>query len=231
MIKQAEIKIMKKEKRLKLSFWRAIDHYFIVLFFLFIPLITLYSIFEIYVTKTYDGVRTVQELMTATFPFIIPAIVFYFIQKRRLRFIEVQINYTDQEFNEAIKRTAKEYDWRIEYNNKSIFRAYKPWNWTGSWGEMITIIRDKEKLLLNSICDPDKMSSVVSFGWNKKNIQTFLKNLNDVKNGIPVKEIIEVSEKEWTFKRTIIRIFAYPVCIMFIGIGFYAIANPVNWKS
>ncbi|MDJ1497635.1 hypothetical protein QNI19_32145 [Cytophagaceae bacterium DM2B3-1] len=40
---------------------------------------------------------------------------------------------------------------------------------SGSWGERITILFDNNKVLVNSICDPDKHSSVVLFGGNEKN--------------------------------------------------------------
>jgi len=181
---------MKQTKRLKISRWQTLGHYFIVIFILLIPGFTLFSLFEIYITDTYDGVRTANELISTIWPWIIPAIAFYFIQKRRLRFREVKIDYTDQEFQEAIERTAKEYEWHIEFNNRNVFRAYRTWNWTGSWGESITItiIKDKDRLLLNSICDPNKMSSVVSFGWNKRNIDTFLKNIVDVKKEFQFKK-------------------------------------------
>ena len=225
------IEIMKQTKRLKLNRWQILDHYFIVIFILIIPIFTLFSLFEIYVTDSYDGVRTANELISTSFPWLIPAIVFYFLQKRRLRFREVKVEYSDQEFQGAIERTAKEYEWKIELNNKKIFRAYRPWNWTGSWGEMITIIKDTDRLLLNSICDPNKTSSVASFGWNKRNIDTFLKNLVDVKKDIPVQEKIEKPEKAWTFKKVVIRLLAYPFCLFLIGFGVYMIFNPVNWKS
>lgn len=226
-----QIDIMKRSKRLKLSRWQTLDHFFIVILILLIPGFTLFSLFEIYVTDTYDGVRTAEELISTACPWIVPAVVFYLIQKRRLRFREVKVEYTEQEFQEAIERTAKEYEWQIEFNDNKIFRAYRPWNWTGSWGEMITIIKDKDRLLLNSICDPNKWSSVASFGWNKRNIDTFLKNLVDVKKDIPVLEKKERPIKEWTFKKIIIRLFAYPFCLFLIGFGVYMIFNPVNWKS
>ena len=225
------IDIMKQQKRLKLSRWQILDHYFIVLFILLIPTFMLYSLFEIYITKTYDGVMTADEIISIAWPWIIPAIAFYFIQKRQLRFREIKIDFTEQEFQEAVQRTVKEYEWQIELNNKTIFRAYRPWNWTGSWGEMITIIKDKDRMFLNSICDPNKMSSVASFGWNKRNIVTFLKNLKEVKQDIPVQEKIEKPEKEWTFKKIVIRLFLYPFCLFLIGFGVYMIFNPVNWKT
>lgn len=225
------IDIMKQTKRLKLSRWQTLEHFFIVILILFIPGFTLFNLFEIYVTDSYDGVRTADELISTTWPWIIPAITFYFILKRGLRFREVKVEYSDQEFQEAIERTAKEYKWQIELNDNKIFRAYRPWNWTGSLGEMITIIKDKDRLLLNSICDPNKRSSVFSFGWNNRNIDTFLKNLVDVKKDIPVQLKIERPEKEWTLKKVIIRLIAYPFCLFLIGLGMYAIFNPVNLKS
>ena len=230
-MKKEWIDIMKQTKRLKLSRCQTLDHFFIVIFILFIPGFTLFNLFEIYVIDSYNGVKTADELISTAWPWIILAIAFYFIQKRRLRFKEVTVNYSDQEFREAIERTVKEYEWQIELNNQNIFRAYRPWNWTGSWGEMITIVKDNDQLLLNSICDPNKMSSIASFGWNKRNIDTFLKNLVDVKKDIPVQEKIEKPEKEWTLRKVVIRLFAYPFCLFLIGLGAYMIFNPVNWKS
>ncbi|MFZ7132259.1 MAG: hypothetical protein ACOWWR_07870, partial [Eubacteriales bacterium] len=57
------IENMKETQRLKLSFWQTVSHYFIVVFFILIPIFTLISVFEIYVTKTYDGVRSAGELL------------------------------------------------------------------------------------------------------------------------------------------------------------------------
>jgi len=38
------------------------------------------------------------------------------------------------------------------------------------WGERITIVFDNAQIHINSICDPSKMSSIISFGRNKKNV-------------------------------------------------------------
>ena len=219
------IKNMKETQRLKLSFWQTVSHYFVVVFILLIPIFTLISVFEIYVTKTYDGVRSAEELLRFSLPWIIPAIAFFFIQRFQLRFKKVTIDYTDEEFKEAVERTAKELEWTIEKNKKTYLRANGPWNWTGSWGEMITIIRLKDGLLTNSICDPDKWSSVASFGWNRRNIRTFIKNLNDVKNDIPVQVIEEKQENEWSLKRIGIRLLMYPLSAIIITAGLIAIYN------
>ncbi|GEM_PF-680957 len=230
-MKREWIDKMEQTKRLKLNRWQTFSHYLVVWFILAIPGLTLFSLFEIYVTDTYDGVRSAEELVSTAWPWIIPAVAFYFIQKRRLRFREVIVECSDEEFQDAIERTAKEYQWQIDLNDKRAFRAYRSWNWTGSWGEMITIIRDKDRLLLNSICNPNKRISVVSFGWNKRNIDTFLKNLADVQRGIPIREEIEIPRREWTFKRVVIRLLAYPFCLFLIGMGVYMVVKPINWKS
>lgn len=230
-MKSEWVDIMKRTKRLKLSRWDTITHYSIVFFFLLFPAFTLIDLIEIYITNSYEGVRTAEELISTTWPWIIPALAFYFIQKRRLRFKEVKVNYTDKEFQEAIEKTAIEYEWKIERNENTIFHAYRPWNWTASWGEMITIIKCKDRLLLNSICDPNSMYSVASYGWNKKNIRTFLTHLFESKDDSPSKTKIDVPAREWTLKMAIIRMFTYPFCIFLIGFGIDMILNPVNWKS
>jgi hypothetical protein len=174
--------LMKKTKRLKLTTIQTLTHYGIVLFLLFIVSLTAWSLIEIYITSTYTGVRTTDELIKASLPFLLLAIFFGFIQHRRLKFKEINVTFTDEQFQEAVKRTVKDLEWKIDSNNKTVLRAYRPWNWSGSWGEMVTIIKDKDSLLVNSICDPDRWSSIISYGWNRKNIQTFLRNLTDVLN-------------------------------------------------
>jgi uncharacterized membrane protein (GlpM family) len=165
------IKIMKESQRLKLSFWQIISHYFIVIFILLIPTFTLISVFEIYVTKTYDGVRSAEELLKFSLPWIIPGIAFFFIQRHQLRFKRIRLDYTDDEFKEAVERTIKELEWVIDKNNKTYLRANRPWNWSSSWGEMITLIRLKDGFLINSIGDPNAWGSGLGYFWNRKNIK------------------------------------------------------------
>jgi len=174
--------IMKKNKRLKLTICQALTHYGIVFLLLFIVSLTVWSLVEIYLTNNYSGVRKADELIKTAIPFLAIALVFAIIQYRRLSFKEIQASYTEEQFQEAIERTIKDLEWEIQKNNKTYFRAIRHWNWTGSWGEMVTIIKDKDRLLINSICNPDHISSVASYGWNRKNIKTFTMNFSDVLN-------------------------------------------------
>jgi len=210
---------------------QSLTHYGIVLFLLFIVSLSGWSLIKIYITCTYTGVRTADELIKTYLPFLALAIIFAIIQYRRLNFKEIQMSYTAEQFQEAIERTIKDLEWKIERNNKTFFRAARPWNWSGSWGEMITIIKDKDRLLINSICDPDHMSSVTSYGWNRKKIRTFLKNLSDVLNGRPQEIKVEKVTNEWSAKRTLIRFFAYPFCIFLIVVGVYLVLKPMTIKT
>jgi len=53
---------------------------------------------------------------------------------------------------------------------------------------MITIKHSPDGVMINSICDPDKQSSVISYGMNKGNISIFLEELNNVVNKISVQK-------------------------------------------
>jgi hypothetical protein len=222
---------MKKNKRLKLTFYQLLTHYGIVLFLLFIAALAGWDLVEIYVTDTYSGVRTADEIIISL-PFILVfVLIFSVIQYKRLNFKEFQILYTEEQFQEAIKRTVKDLEWNIQKNNKAFFRAIRPWNWTGSWGEMITIKKGKNQLFINSICDPDHMSSIASYGWNQKNIKTFIKNLLDVLNNRPHEIEIEQEINEWSAKSFLIRLLAYPICIIFIVLGIYIVLENLSIKS
>ena len=223
--------IMKKNKRLKLTFFQTLTHYGISLLLLFIVSLTGWSLIEIYLTETYTGVRTADELIKSSLPFLVLAVIFTVIQYRRLNFKEIEITYTDEQFQEAIDRTVKDLEWRIESNKKTFFRAVRPRNWTGSWGEMVTIVRDKDRILINSICDPDHMSSVASYGWNRKNIKTFLKNFSEVLANRPVVIKEEKEINDLSYKRITIRLFAYPFCIFLIAFDVYMVLETLTIRT
>ncbi|RYE28305.1 MAG: hypothetical protein EOP48_33635 [Sphingobacteriales bacterium] len=222
---------MKKSKRLKLTTSQTVTHYGIVFLLLFIVSLTGWSLIEIYVTNTYTGVRPADELIKTSLPFLVLAVFFAIIQYRRLMFKEVNLTFTDAQFQEAVERTTKHLGWRIECNHRTFFRAYRPWNWSGSWGEMVTIIKDEECLLVNSICNPDNMSSITSFGWNRKNIQVFVKNLTEVLNNKSAEIEIEKMTNEWRVKRILIRLFTYPFSIFLIAFGVYMAFQPLTVRS
>lgn len=222
---------MKSTKRLKLTTAQSLTHYGIVLFLLFISALTGWSLIEMYVTHTYTGVLKTEEVIRTSLPFFFLAILYAFIQYRRLKFKSIYLTYTGDQFQEAVERTVKDLEWRIDVSSKTLLRAYRPSNWSGSWGEMITIIKDKDSLLINSICNPDSISSVASYGWNKKNVQTFIKNLTDVLNNKSAEIKTEKEANEWSAKSTLLRIFFYPFCLFLIVFGVYVLLHFETIKS
>ncbi|TMI63090.1 MAG: hypothetical protein E6H07_15980 [Bacteroidetes bacterium] len=215
---------MKNTKRLKLTLGQTFNHYGIVIFFLFLVVLLFKDLIEIYL-NSYTGVRSTNELINSLWPFLALAIFFAIVQYRRLRFKEYKANFTEEEFQEAIKRTVTDLELRIDSNSENFFKAYR-----GSW-EVIIIIKDKDRLLVNSICDPKNFSSFTSFGVNRKNISTFIKNLTDVLNNKPAEIKIENQINEWSIKRIIFRLFVYPFCIFLIVFGVYLVLQPLTAKS
>jgi hypothetical protein len=223
-------KLLKSHERVRLPFMQRLNHYFIVILLLVTPVITLIDIVLERWTKTRKHILPATEMIDTSLAFLILAVIAFLIQRDRLRFREVEIEYTDDEFREAIQRTKNEIGWRIRTNNKNLLRAERHFPW-GGWGELITIKKAKNKLFLNSICDPYAKSSVVSFGWNTNNIKIFLKNLDFAIRKEPYTEISPRVIKEWSLKNTLIRILLYVICVLLILVGFFAIVFGVDLKT
>ena len=147
-------------------------HYCIIGLFLTPPVMHIIAVFEYYVTHTYDGVRTVGEMATWSYLPLIPAVAFYYIQKRRLKFKVIDIAVDAETFIDAAEETAGELKWQITEKKHNLVVARSGFTWR-SWGELITIVRDNDRILFNSICDPDNITSVASWGMNRLNLETF----------------------------------------------------------
>lgn len=229
-MKEELIEKMSKTGRLKLSFWKSASHYWPVIFIFSPPLYISYSLLEIYVFDTYDGMRSADELTSGMWIWIVIGIIVWFIQWNRLRFRILETSISPEEFSEALSRTSKELNWRITDKKKFSFRAYRRGDFMSSWGEMITIFFKDNKLYINAIPDLDQPSTLTTLGWCKKNRDTFVKNLIDVKEKIPETKRIEESgfATKWTFWSVVVRIFIYPLALGFIILGSYIIYDGGN---
>ena len=184
------IQKMKDTQTLVLTKGQLFWHYCILIFFLIPPIMTTIDVFKYYVTHTYRGVRTIGEMATWNYWPLLFAIVFYFVQKKRLKFKVINIRVNTDTFIQIAQETAKELEWEILERKSNLLVAKSGFNWR-SWGELITIINDKDRILFNSICDPDNRPSIASWGMNKVNLKTFEQNIrlkapntNCVKNQI-----------------------------------------------
>lgn len=148
------------------KFW----YYSIIFFLLLIPVMTTIDVIKCYVNHTYNSTKPID--FTFGYIWILPALIFYLIQRHRLKFKTIDVSVDYDRFHHAVKQTAKELKWNISEMTNDFVIAQSGFNWK-SWGERITIIHDKDKILFNSICDPGKRPSVTSFGMNKLNLRTF----------------------------------------------------------
>jgi len=174
------IEIMKRTGRIKLSWWDTLTHYLIVLFLLLPFLFLSFDWIKYLITGEYTGVKTFKEMFLVNIPFMILAVTFYFIQYKRLNFKSIRTSLSHDLTQKAIETTATELDWIPFINTKyyKVFKTFPKW-YTGSWGEQITVILDKDKVMISSICDPDKRASVVSVGRNRKNMRCLIDKIEN----------------------------------------------------
>jgi len=211
----AWIQIMEQQRRLKLDFGQTCTHYAIVALLLVIPCLSAYDLCSLYIFHNYKGVQSGSEICQLGLPFLLFAIFIFFIQIHTLKFKEIKVNHSEEQFKEVVERTAKQLEWRIEKSEGDFVRARRGGDyWDGDTGEMITIIRTDHNILINSICDPDNRPSFTWFASNGKNVKVFLQNLKAVINGIPESPgVPEKPEKEWSISKILTRIILYPLCI------------------
>jgi hypothetical protein len=169
---QQQIQRMKDTETLVLTKGQTFWHYSVVPFLLIMPIMTTVDVFKYYVTHTYSAARPIGEIISTGYIWLLPAIAFFIIQRRRLKFRTINISVDKDAFKDAVEQTAKELEWTIEKATSDTVVAKSGFSWR-SWGEQITIVWRSDKILFNSICDPDNRPSVASWGMNKVNRKTF----------------------------------------------------------
>ena len=177
-LKNEWIEEMKETGRLKLTVMGLLTHYLLAIFFV-MPLIGLLSkIIIANVNNSNIGIQDFSGLLLGSILLAFLGILFYLLQRSRLNFRIIYTSLSRGELQERIIKTAKELEWHSVIDKKNIM-SYKtnPKLWTGSWGEQITILFDENRIMINSICDPDKQASVVSVGRNKKNVKRLIENI------------------------------------------------------
>lgn len=160
---------------LQLDFGDKLTHFSIVIFSFafafFVPLmVLLYQLFDPAGIKNY-GVLWFSPIFAAV------GLIFYFIQKKRLKLTSIKTNISKGDFDKIIEKISGKYRWQLLTNNSKVVIAKTPFSGS-SWGEQITIIFNGNSLLVNSICDPDKRTSVASYGKNAQNVQLIIKAIN-----------------------------------------------------
>ena len=125
-----------------------------------------------------NGTRSVKEIALVSIVLLIVGSLEFIRKRNKLKFKEYCILVDDKGFVQSVEKTAEQLNWSIDQLSASYVKAHRDGNWSWSWGEMITVIRDGEKILINSISDPNSLIAGESFGWNRKNVDTFIRNLH-----------------------------------------------------
>ncbi|MDP3393032.1 hypothetical protein [Sediminibacterium sp.] len=171
-----QIKYSIETGEMKLGNWDKFTHYGIVGFLFFIPSVLIFLHLKDYFQGIPKPFRE-SEIWFVIIPFIL-GLLFYRLQRSRLKFQTIDTHLTREEFDPIIEKVAKELEWTPHVMNKNVIIAKThPSFFSGSWGEQITILFDKNRILVNSICDPDKRSSVVSMGRNKQNMSRLIEEI------------------------------------------------------
>jgi len=164
-------------KRLQLKRFDLFSHYSSALFFLAIPVIDIYLIIKNKVNNNLEGYqRMIDGQNLAWFSLGIFFLLFFY-KKNNLRFKELRGSFSIKAFNRAFRKTAQDLKWNIIEENEKYVIA-KSNRSLGSWGEHITIIKTKNSIFINSICDPySAKPAISSWGDNNQNMNDFLKNI------------------------------------------------------
>lgn len=170
-----------ESQELKLLGWRKFTHYEIVSIFLLIAAITL----VLFLRELINGTpKAFEKLWPVLLIFMLIPIglarLYYKIQRNKLKFRIYSTTISREHLDRIIAKVAKDFQWKIIINKGNLVEAKtSPSFWSGSWGELITILIDGQTILANCICDPDKQASVTSYGRNKKQLDKLIEEIDN----------------------------------------------------
>ena len=160
---------------LPLSKWHFFLHYFVAFIPLILALMNTYWLVERWSTENYVGTRTEEDIISSILVWFSIAILAFVVKRRRLNFKRIDISLNGKEFKERMSEIAELENWRLTNKNtkSSVFyNNNSGWN----WGLKMTVLRFKNYLLVNSVCDYEYKPSISLFG-NERNINRLKKNL------------------------------------------------------
>lgn len=148
---------------------QAIGHYLFVFIFLLPPTIcTIYLLLDSF--KPYN---TQNDFSLATaYVSLLSAFYFYIIQSKQLKFKCLPLTIESTIFEQAILDITQKLKWKLHKSKNGLY-ILKSGIEFKTWGQLITILWNKDKIFFNSINDPDKKPSITSFGKNRTNENSF----------------------------------------------------------
>ena len=100
------------------------------------------------------------------------ALVLFRVQRNRLDFEAVPSRLSVEEIRDLFVELAETHGWSIDHLGHDCIVAHtNPSIWSPTWGEQIFVVYDRGQVWLNSVNDLDKRSSIVSFGYTRRNVR------------------------------------------------------------
>jgi hypothetical protein len=170
-MKEKFIKKSFETKFLQLEWWEIMTHYKILVIFYMLPfftfILTITNLLSITHLNSPRGIY-IGSVISLFIGFLV-----HIIQKRRLRFTEIKTNLKRDQLITLLNDLIINKKWLLTYSNEYIliFKT-RPKFSEISWGEQITILFGLGYILVNSICDPARPSSIFSNGRNSQHIET-----------------------------------------------------------
>jgi hypothetical protein len=157
---------MKRTRRLRLDKTQTLMHYF--LFFILSTILV--SVLIFFIIRTDIRLPYTNVFLFAVAVCLFLTALYFARQKRSLQFTVFNARLNEQEFRDMFEELAKEMHWIAEYSGNGYVVATIPFKWS-NWGTLITLIRDEDHILVNSICDLHNKFSTTSWGQNQRNIK------------------------------------------------------------
>lgn len=152
-------------RRIVLSKKQFVLHYFFVLI---LPILIILIVQAFIHDKSING-ETVKSIKSTTLKIATYfSIAIAIVQNMKLKMTEKFSELTTNQFEQICQLIAHEMHWIIESKGEGFMVFSTPEKWY-KCGTLITVIKDEDLVLFNSICKLHKSPAFFSFGQNARN--------------------------------------------------------------
>jgi len=161
-------------RSLKLSLERQFGYYYVAILLSAFAIVPLYFLLA---SKPSKFLTPTMEILIASF-FALLSLWSFLRQKRALRFYRIDSQLDTNIKNKIVREILREHHWTYSVSKRNYLEAtgdgFREKIDLRTWSHLLTIVVDREGILINSICDPDGLfPQPYSFGKNKQNITDF----------------------------------------------------------
>ncbi len=157
---------IRRHRRLPLNAEGIWTHYLLPIMLLYLPL------FLALITLTGMASISTNVLLWIAAVCVPVAFILFRLQYRRLFFHWWKTGLPPEQIDRLLRELAEQHEWTIDHMDRDFFVAHtRPAWWSITWGEQIFVAHDSGGIWINSINDLGKRSSIVSFGYTRRNIR------------------------------------------------------------